>query len=281
MSEQYEYMFWFYEPHEYEKYIDHLTLKAEKILFRAMGTDSGHPFWGQFIEFLESNDAVRELIAAVISDAFKQVMQKGELDFMPPNQQAAGTNAFVPLYRIELDAPFCKVYSADDRAGILFEYISFVEKLHCERLSKSRAPGYSIKDYINEAEGHHILMDELTYAFDDGIKRIDLSAYWTDERVEMVRSLYEHRAIKRKPTMRKIDELGRVAIPDGIRRQFNLEKGMVMEFSTENGHIIMTPVSGHWCRCCNKETARLYQFGNIELCENCIEEFTRLAGKKV
>lgn len=191
MDEQRDCMFWFYDPNDYEKYIDYLTLKAEKILFGNLWADGKRFFWGQFIEFVEANAAVQKLIASALFDAVKLTMQKGELDFTFPNPPAAGVKPFVPLYRVELDASFCKVFSADDSASILMEYIDFVERLHCKRLSKSRSPRYSMADYVNEVEGSDVLMDELTYAFDNGINRADIAASWTDERVEMVRMIYE------------------------------------------------------------------------------------------
>lgn len=189
MRKQYDHMFWFYDPNDYEKYIEHLTLKGEKILFEIIRPHAGSLSWAQFLKTVARSADLRKLIAAVLLDAFSQMMQKGELDFTPPNPPAAGAKPFVPLYTIELDAPFHKVFSARASAGILLEYIRFVEKLHCEHLTKSRGPGYSLADYFDEVEGSDVLMDELTYAFDDGINRIDIAASWTDEQVEMARRI--------------------------------------------------------------------------------------------
>ncbi len=177
--------YWFYNPEDYEKYMDHLTLKAEKNLFEALKACGAALPWDRLIARIQASEALQKLIAGVILDAFQIITQKGELLFAPPEGQSASA----PLYKAGLAALFCPVFSPDDNVDVLIDYISYVEKLHHKRLSGARAAGYSLEDYIDEVQRDDKLYDELTYAFDDGIRRIGAALSWADEQVETARAL--------------------------------------------------------------------------------------------
>ena len=190
--------YWFYEPEEYERYMDHLTLKAEKNLSEALKTVGAALSWDQLIACIKGSEALQKLVAGVIADAFQEITQKGELVFASSALRAnEGDNVLqfhvphTPMHQLALNSTFCPVFSPDDRADILMDYISYVEKLHHKRLSGARAAGYSLPDYIGEVQADDILYDELIYAFDDGIRRIGAAISWTGEQVEIARALCE------------------------------------------------------------------------------------------
>ncbi len=69
---------------------------------------------------------------------------------------------------------------------------------------------------------------------------------------------------------RKVDDLGRVVIPVGLRRNLGIEEGDLLEFSIEDERIILARPSDR-CVLCATET-NLVEFRGRSVCSTCVAE---------
>lgn len=74
---------------------------------------------------------------------------------------------------------------------------------------------------------------------------------------------------------RKLDDLGRVVIPAGIRRSLDLRDGDAMEFTVHGDRIILTRATDR-CVVCGHQGEGLRELRGRKLCEQCIEEVAAL-----
>lgn len=71
-------------------------------------------------------------------------------------------------------------------------------------------------------------------------------------------------------TIRRIDELGRIVIPKGMRRILSLNTNDEVELSLNDGRVILTKV-GRGCIFCGS-TEQLTEWRNKTVCRDCIEK---------
>lgn len=69
---------------------------------------------------------------------------------------------------------------------------------------------------------------------------------------------------------RCIDELGRIVIPKSMRNKLGIKNGDPLEFSLENGSIVITPDKGR-CSFCRSEE-NLTDFKGKSVCAACLLE---------
>lgn len=69
---------------------------------------------------------------------------------------------------------------------------------------------------------------------------------------------------------RKVDDLGRVVIPVGLRRNLGIEEGDLLEFSIEGERIILARPNDR-CVLCAADAA-LVEFRGRSVCSACVEE---------
>ncbi len=74
---------------------------------------------------------------------------------------------------------------------------------------------------------------------------------------------------------RKLDDLGRVVIPAGIRRSLDLRDGDAMEFTVHGDRIILTRATDR-CVVCGHQGEGLRELRGRRLCERCIGEVAAL-----
>lgn len=76
---------------------------------------------------------------------------------------------------------------------------------------------------------------------------------------------------------RKVDDLGRVVIPAGIRRTLGIREGDALEFAVQGDEVILTrPVER--CVFCGTEDGPLQTFRSKRLCPGCIGSVAALDG---
>ncbi len=69
---------------------------------------------------------------------------------------------------------------------------------------------------------------------------------------------------------RKVDDLGRVVIPVGLRRNLGIDEGDLLEFSVEGERIILARPSDR-CVLCAADTS-LVEFRGRRVCASCVTE---------
>lgn len=74
---------------------------------------------------------------------------------------------------------------------------------------------------------------------------------------------------------RKLDDLGRVVIPAGIRRSLDLQNGDAIEFSVDGDDIILTRATDR-CVVCGDQREDLRQVRERKLCPDCVAEVAAL-----
>lgn len=74
---------------------------------------------------------------------------------------------------------------------------------------------------------------------------------------------------------RKLDDLGRVVIPAGIRRTLDLRDGDAIEFTVSGDEIILTRASDR-CVVCGHQGDSLREVRGRRLCEQCVAEVAAL-----
>lgn len=74
--------------------------------------------------------------------------------------------------------------------------------------------------------------------------------------------------------VRSIDELGRVTLPKEFRKSIGIEERDPVEICMENGHLEIYPVNAApaTCSCCGA-TKQLRKYGNVTLCNKCLQVF--------
>lgn len=77
---------------------------------------------------------------------------------------------------------------------------------------------------------------------------------------------------------RKLDDLGRVVIPAGIRRTLDLRDGDAIEFTVAGDEIILTRATDR-CVVCGHQGQDLHEVRGRKLCERCVGEVASLAGR--
>ena len=70
--------------------------------------------------------------------------------------------------------------------------------------------------------------------------------------------------------VRKIDELGRVVIPKGIRTKTGMAEGTPVEFYVDDGKIILTKFQSSCVFCGGEEN--LVEIKDRSVCQNCLNE---------
>ena len=75
-------------------------------------------------------------------------------------------------------------------------------------------------------------------------------------------------------TVRTIDKMGRVVIPNDLRKQIGLEIGDEISFSVSGKSIVITPITNH-CSFCNSKNELIPYFGKY-ICKHCIKEVKML-----
>ena len=66
---------------------------------------------------------------------------------------------------------------------------------------------------------------------------------------------------------KKVDALGRIVIPIGLRKKYNLNEGTAVTFKEECGTIYISPVQ-NLCKLCQK---KLDSEKAIPVCKECIQ----------
>lgn len=74
---------------------------------------------------------------------------------------------------------------------------------------------------------------------------------------------------------RKLDDLGRVVIPAGIRRSLDLQNGDAIEFSVDGDDIILSRATDR-CVVCGDQREDLRQVRERKLCPDCVAEVAAL-----
>ena len=74
--------------------------------------------------------------------------------------------------------------------------------------------------------------------------------------------------------VRKIDELGRVVIPKGIRTKTGMTEGTHVEFYVDDGKIILTKFQSACVFCASEED--LVEIKERTVCKACLEELRSL-----
>lgn len=74
---------------------------------------------------------------------------------------------------------------------------------------------------------------------------------------------------------RKLDDLGRVVIPAGIRRSLDLQDGDAIEFTVHGDRIIMSRATDR-CVVCGHQGEGLREIRGRRMCESCIREVAAL-----
>ena len=73
--------------------------------------------------------------------------------------------------------------------------------------------------------------------------------------------------------VRKVDELGRVVIPKGIRTKTGMTEGTPVEFYVDDGKIILTKSQSSCVFCATEEN--LVDFKERSICEKCLAELKK------
>ncbi len=66
---------------------------------------------------------------------------------------------------------------------------------------------------------------------------------------------------------KKVDSLGRIVIPIGLRKKYNLNEGTAVSFREECGTIYISPIQ-NLCKLCQK---KLDSEKAIPVCNECIQ----------
>lgn len=77
---------------------------------------------------------------------------------------------------------------------------------------------------------------------------------------------------------RKVDDLGRVVIPAGIRRSLNIREGDAVEVSVDGERIVLTKPRDA-CVFCGREGDDLHRFRSRLLCRECVSSVGRMDGE--
>ena len=67
---------------------------------------------------------------------------------------------------------------------------------------------------------------------------------------------------------KKVDALGRIVIPIGLRKKYNLDEGAIVTFIEECGAIYLSPVK-NLCKLCQR---KLDSEKAIPVCDECIQK---------
>lgn len=79
--------------------------------------------------------------------------------------------------------------------------------------------------------------------------------------------------------VRRIDDLGRVVLPKGLRQTFNMQEGDALEIFTEDNAIILQKYQpGCACAGCN-QLYDLVTVGGITVCRTCAKKFGKAAAQ--
>ena len=71
-------------------------------------------------------------------------------------------------------------------------------------------------------------------------------------------------------SLRAIDKLGRLVIPSNIRKSFNLEEGVYLEFFTDGDSIIIKKYRPSCIFC--KSTKEIVPFKEHMICKACLKD---------
>lgn len=77
---------------------------------------------------------------------------------------------------------------------------------------------------------------------------------------------------------RKVDDLGRVVIPVGLRRNLGIDEGDLLEFSIEDERIILARPSDRCVLCASD--ANLVDFRGRCVCSVCVADLEEARGKQ-
>lgn len=78
---------------------------------------------------------------------------------------------------------------------------------------------------------------------------------------------------------RKLDDLGRVVIPAGIRRTLDLRDGDAIEFTVAGDEIILSRATDR-CVVCGHQGEDLHEVRERKLCGGCVSEVASLAARE-
>lgn len=85
--------------------------------------------------------------------------------------------------------------------------------------------------------------------------------------------------MKLSPVIRPVDNMGRVVIPNEIRKQMNLTEGKdSVEIFAQGDSIILRKFQSA-CAFCNSVNNKMFEYKGLNICENCLDEMNALKDK--
>lgn len=76
---------------------------------------------------------------------------------------------------------------------------------------------------------------------------------------------------------RRVDELGRIALPIELRRAFDIREGDRLEIYTSGSQIVLEKATVR-CAVCGSDKGDLHRLGNCHICRTCAERIVEQIG---
>ncbi|MBQ9965497.1 MAG: AbrB/MazE/SpoVT family DNA-binding domain-containing protein [Clostridia bacterium] len=87
--------------------------------------------------------------------------------------------------------------------------------------------------------------------------------------------------MKLSPVIRPVDNMGRVVIPNEIRKQMNLTGGKdSVEIFAQGDSIILRKLQST-CAFCNSVNSKMFEYKGLRICEKCLDEMNELRDSAV
>ena len=76
--------------------------------------------------------------------------------------------------------------------------------------------------------------------------------------------------LKATGIIRRVDDLGRIAIPKEMRRSMDIQEGDPMEiYASADGGIFLKKYTVTRCALCGRKDGKLHEVGEVYICHDC------------
>lgn len=164
-----------------------LSYRAQLAFFKICRTNGNEDMdWEEFVLLLRQWEDLRTATKAVIGHGVLHFDQKS-FDFTIPqaNFSCSDENSDCGT-SLEL----AKLFTKQEGNDVVLKFMLLAELAHFTYLSRSKKPGYTWKTYLEEILKSDTLLESLSLAFQDGVRKIDFEPDWCSTEIAETKFLW-------------------------------------------------------------------------------------------